>query len=292
MNEPDVAIDRRYMLFPLTSAALWGAMYVVSKYGFSTVPPMAAGVARCAIGAAALLAALRFAGGGPFPESRRMGPRLGVWIAITIVMQFYGTDLSDAHIGALVSSAAPLATVLLGAVLLDERPSWVQGLGIAIGVIGFAVVVGSGSALDARSRWGVLLLLLSAVSWALYTVDGVRAVRAEGALPVSAWAAAWGCLFLVPPAIVESFFRHTTFDLRALGVVLYLGLGATALAWYLWYKGVERLPAWLASLSFFAQPVVGALLGALWLGERLGATFYAGGTLVMCGVLLAAWGSR
>ncbi|TAM78304.1 DMT family transporter [bacterium] len=282
--------DRRYMLFPLISAALWGVMYVVSKFGFSTVPPLAAGLARCAIGGAALLAALQlFGGGAVYPQARRVGPRLGFWVALTIVAQFLGTDLADAHIGALVGSAAPLATIVLGAFLLDERPSTPQFVGIAIAAAGFIVVMGGGGALDAHGRWGVLLLLISAVTWGVFTVAGAPAVRSEGALPVSAWAAAWGCFFLIPPAIIESFFRHTTFDLRALGVVLYLGLGATSLAWYLWYKGVERLPAWLVSLFFFVQPVVGSLLGALWLGERLTRNFLAGGTLVLLGVALAAW---
>ena len=282
--------DRRFMLFPLISAALWGAMYVVSKYGFSAVPPLAAGFARCAIGGAALLVALRLVGGNAaYPQAQRMGPRLGFWVALTIVVQFLGTDLADAHLGALVTSASPLATIVLGALLLNERPSTLQLAGIAVAAIGFVAVIGGGSALDAHGRWGILLLLISAVTWAVYTVAGAPAVRSEGALPVSAWAAAWGCLFLIPPAIIESFFRHTTFDLRALGVVLYLGLGATALAWYLWYKGVERLPAWLVSLFFFVQPVVGSLLGALWLGERLTRNFLAGGALVLVGVALSAW---
>ncbi|TAM59878.1 DMT family transporter [bacterium] len=289
MNERWVVSDRRFMLFPLVSSVLWGAMYVVSKYGFSTVPPLAAGFSRCAIGGAALLIALRlFSRGRAYPQARRMGPRLGFWVALTIVAQFLGTDLADAHLGALVGSAAPLATIALGAFLLDERPNARQLAGIALAAAGFVAVIGGG-ALDAHGRWGIVLLLISAVTWAIFTVDGAPAVRSEGALPVSAWAAAWGCVFLVPPALVEAFFRPTTFDLRALGVVLYLGLVATALAWYLWYKGVERLPAWLVSLFFFVQPMVASLLGALWLGERLTRNFLAGGALVLVGVAVCAW---
>ncbi|MDE2571253.1 MAG: EamA family transporter [bacterium] len=283
-----MAIDRRYMLFPLISAALWGAMYVVSKYGFSAVPPVAAGVARCAIGGLVLLAALRITGGGQFRAARRMGPRLGFWVALTIVAQFAGTDLANAHLAALVTCATPLATVALGALLLGERPTRTQMLGILVSAAGFVAVIGGGDAVDARARWGIVLLLISAITWAIYTVDGAPAVRKEGALPVSAWSAVWGCLFLIPPALVESLFRHTVFDLRALFVVLYLGIGATALGWYLWYKGIERLPAWLVSLFFFIQPVVGALLGALWLGEQLTRSFVLGGVLVLGGVALAA----
>lgn len=70
--------------------------------------------------------------------------------------------------------------------------------------------------------------------------------------------------------------------------MLYLGLVSTALAAWLWNKAFELLEAGLASLTFFAQPVVGAGLGVLLLGETLSPLFLAGGAFVLVGIYLAA----
>jgi drug/metabolite transporter (DMT)-like permease len=70
--------------------------------------------------------------------------------------------------------------------------------------------------------------------------------------------------------------------------VLYLGWGATALAWFLWYKGVEHLDAAAAAIFFFAQPLVGGLLSALFLGETLSSGFWLGGAVLAGGILLAS----
>jgi drug/metabolite transporter (DMT)-like permease len=62
---------------------------------------------------------------------------------------------------------------------------------------------------------------------------------------------------------------------------------STAVAFYLWNKGFTMLDAATGSLFFFAQPIVGALLGWLWLGEALGARFVLGTAAVIAGGILA-----
>jgi len=66
--------------------------------------------------------------------------------------------------------------------------------------------------------------------------------------------------------------------------VLYLGFIATALALYLWNRALHVLGAGVTSVFFFAQPVVGALLGWFLLQEKLGVSFLAGGTLILAAV--------
>jgi hypothetical protein len=68
--------------------------------------------------------------------------------------------------------------------------------------------------------------------------------------------------------------------------ILYIGIGSTAIAFFLWNKSFELLDAATASLFFFAQPVVGTLLAAIFRGEQLGWSFFAGGALILLG---ACW---
>ena len=68
--------------------------------------------------------------------------------------------------------------------------------------------------------------------------------------------------------------------------VLYLGIFATAGAFFLWNKGLEYLDASHASLFFFFQPLVGSILGWFFLSEKITLRFYIGSVFILIGVVL------
>ena len=69
--------------------------------------------------------------------------------------------------------------------------------------------------------------------------------------------------------------------------ILYIGLVSTALAYYLWNKGLELMEAGNASVFFFAQPLTGTFFSWLLLGEKLNVGFFLGGALIMAGVAIS-----
>jgi drug/metabolite transporter (DMT)-like permease len=72
-----------------------------------------------------------------------------------------------------------------------------------------------------------------------------------------------------------------------IGGLLFLGIISTAIAMFLWNYAFAELPAAVASLTFFAQPVVGTLLGWFFLAEKITPLFLAGGALIGVGILIA-----
>ena len=87
-----------------------------------------------------------------------------------------------------------------------------------------------------------------------------------GGLPVSMPASAWELKTIGVGEI----------SLGIVGGVLFLGIISTALAMVLWNNAFTLVDANLASLTFFAQPVVGTLLGWLFLGEKNHTAFFVG----------------
>jgi len=69
--------------------------------------------------------------------------------------------------------------------------------------------------------------------------------------------------------------------------ILFLGIISTAIAMFMWNYAFAELPANVASLTFFAQPVVGTLLGWYFLSEKITPLFLAGGVLIAVGILIA-----
>jgi drug/metabolite transporter (DMT)-like permease len=77
-------------------------------------------------------------------------------------------------------------------------------------------------------------------------------------------------------------------SLGIIGGVLFLGIISTALAMVLWNSAFSLVEANLASLTFFAQPVVGTFLGWLFLGEKITSLFLLGGILIGAGLVISS----
>ena len=276
----------------LAAAALWGGMYVVSKDTFAAVPPLTLGALRLLIAGATLLVVLGATGRLRRPPRDRRLLLASSALAATIIVQFLGTELGTASEAALLTTTTPLFLVPLAWMVLRERPSLLTVAGIGAGMIGVALAVQGGAGIRA-SAWGPALLLSSALLWAVYTIASARSARSDGPLVTVTWAT----LGATPPLIVASLFEVDRWrpevlgHLPTVGAVLYLGVAASAGAWYLWNRGVAGLPAAAAGAFFFAQPLVGGLLAWWMLGERPTARFTAGGVLILAGVLLAVRGT-
>ena len=280
----------RSALAALAAAALWGGMYVVSKDTFSRIPPVTLGALRLLVAGAALALILGTRGSLRWPGDPRV-VLAGALLAATLVLQFVGTDLATASEGALLTTTTPLFIVPLAWAFLGERPGWRTVTGIAVGMVGVAFAVGAGLGLRS-SVTGAVLLLLSAAGWAAYTIASAPVARRGGPLV----AVTWATLVALPAVGLLSLFEADRWSADALtepatlAAVAYLGLAASAGAWYLWNRGVVGLPAAVTGAFFFVQPLVGGLLARAFLGERLGAGFVIGGVLILAGVLLAIAG--
>ncbi|MCU4752741.1 EamA family transporter [Halobacteria archaeon AArc-curdl1] len=287
-----------FALAPLAAATLWGGLYVVSKWGFEAVPPVTLAFARVAVGATALWIVVRLT----YPR-RSFSKRdllafagLGVLVSGSLITQFLGTDLTTASQGSLITVSTPVFTVLLGVALLDERLSARAALGIGIATVGTLLVLSGQydlTAIAGAATTGILLLLVASATWAGYTVYGKPLIERYSALETATYStvAAVPVLALMVPvelAVTDTSLSSIPLSLPVLVAIAYLGLFGTAAAWYLWYKGLEYVDASIISVFFFAQPVVGGLLGAAFLGEQLGSLFVVGGVVMAAGVYLIA----
>jgi drug/metabolite transporter (DMT)-like permease len=219
-----------------------------------------------------------------------------VGFGVSLLAQFGGTELSTAAAGSVITSATPAFIIVFAWPLLRESPSLPKLTGLALATIGVLIVSLAGvERANEQARdpvLGNLLLFVAAVSWALYTVLARRATQRYSALAVSLAVSLAGALFAAPAMLVEWRTRTVgALTPEVVAGIVYVGVGSTAIALYLWNKSFELLDAATASLFFFAQPVVGTLLSAIFLREVLGLSFLAGAALIGLGVLLALRGS-
>ncbi len=276
----------------LGAAAIWGGMYVVSKVVLESIPPFALLSLRLALGFA-VLSVIALARGG-FRMKRRQAV-LSVFVGfvgygVSLGFQFVGTKLSTASTAALVTSATPVLVLPFALALLKEGLGIRRILALAVASAGVVAVIAPWreASAGAGSLAGNLCLLAAALTWALYSVLVRKVAAAADVLETSAVMLLGG----LPTSLAFGAAEIASSGLGPIGPgiiagVLFLGVVSTAGAMFLWNYAFARLPASVASLTFFAQPVVGTLLGWAFLGDRITPLFLAGGALIGAGILVA-----
>jgi DME family drug/metabolite transporter len=130
-----------------------------------------------------------------------------------------------------------------------------------------------------RFGLGALLALGAGVSYAVYAVAAKGLLARVTPLAVSAITFALAALFLVPALLGE------VAPGRALAagwpLLLYLGLGPTAVAYVMFTAGLARVPATTAAIVALLEPLTATTLGLVVFGERLGSAGIAGALLLL-----------
>ena len=275
----------------LAAAAIWGGMYVVSKVVMDVIPPFTLLVIRLVLGFLALALVILLRGGFSISK-RQFWEFIGVGIVgygVSLGFQFVGTKLSTAANGSLVTSATPALVLPFAFFLLNEPITRRRLIAILVASLGVLAVIDPRSAQLSSSLFlGNLSLLGAAITWALYSVL-VRKVSANtDVLPASAIMLLGGLPLTIPLSAWEISMQGIgTITPGILGGILFLGVISTAIAMFLWNYAFARLPAGVASLTFFAQPVVGTLLGWFFLSEKITPLFVLGGVLIGVGIVIS-----
>jgi drug/metabolite transporter (DMT)-like permease len=280
------------LLCGLGAASIWGGMYVVSKIVLDIIPPFTLVTLRLLLGAITLAVVLAVRG---FPKLSRkqFWQVLGVGFVgygVSLSLQFLGTKLSTAANGSLVTSATPAFVLLFAWMLLGEKITWRRLLALFLATLGVVAVIDPRSAqLNPELFLGNLFLIGAGITWALYSVLVRKVTQATDVLMFSMLAFIGGLPVSIPAGIWElSTAGVGAITPGVVGGVLFIGIISTALAMVLWNTAFNTVDASLASLTFFAQPVVGTLLGWLFLHEKITPLFLLGGFLIGIGLVISS----
>jgi drug/metabolite transporter (DMT)-like permease len=285
---PPIRLSRRALaVLALCGANLiWAGSPAASKAALAEVGPLTMGA--CRAGIAVVVLALLLGYRRERPATGRAPAVLGVFgVALFCAFQNYGLQVADATTTALIGGAKPVLIALLAVTLLGERLTGMRLGGLGVSMVGVTAIVVLGGGTPAAAL-GNLLPLAGAVAFSLYAVLSRRAFGAGNALPVVAGATGYGFLFLLPVAAAEvTMTGAPALSGRGVLLLLYLGVGCSAVAFILCGYGFARLEAAQAGAFANLKPLAGVALGMALLGEPLTLVQVAGGALVLTGVALA-----
>ena len=295
---------RRSPLFPYALLAvavlIWAGNWVIARALRFDAPPVALAFWRWLI-ALLILSPLAFAHvrrqWRVIADAWRI---LGLLALLATVFQhipvYIGLRDTTATNAALLNSVTPIMIFLLSHVLVGERLSMVQVLGVLTSLSGVVTIVARGDFAVLASlhlNGGDLWVLLATFSWAVYTVclrwrpaqlDSLAmlwtlaAIGVVAMLPLYLWELSAGRLLHVTPATMAG--------------IAYIGALATVVAYVFWNRAVQQVGPNRAGPFMYLMLVFTPLLAIVFLDERLHFYHVTGCALILAGIYLTARGQR
>ncbi|MEN5083756.1 DMT family transporter [Bosea sp. TWI1241] len=274
---------RALLLVPLLGL-LWGFNWPAVRISLTEIAPWTLRAAGMSF-AGLVLVAVALARGVSLSVPRAHWGRLVVAGLLSIaafnVLLAFAQLMAPTSRAAILTFTMPVWATLLARLVLGESFDRRRLAGLGFGLAGLACLGLPLIRAGALSP-GLVLALIASVSWALGTIVTKRWPVAAPALTIAAWqlligggAAAIGMLAFeglpVPKALSPRVAAALAFHI----------LGAQALAYFLWFVVIARLPAGIASLGTLMVPAVGVLGSVLLLGERPTPSDWLGLALVM-----------
>jgi DME family drug/metabolite transporter len=288
----------RPVLMVLGAAACWGSLGIAYRLilGATSLAPVTLVTVRASGAALLLLAWCLVARRDALRVARRDLPFLVAFGLLTVTGFYITLILAIAWSGVAVATVllylAPALVTLGAAVFYGERLTRPRLLALTGAVAGAALVaeVYQPAALIASGP-GLLMGLLSAAGYALYSLLGKRAMARHPAATVLLYNLGVGALGLL--AVTLALGPGPLPDLPTLALIA-LGTGTllTLAPITLYLLALRELPAGVASIIATAEPVIAILLAWLVLGEALRPLQAAGAALVLGSVLIIVLSDR
>jgi drug/metabolite transporter (DMT)-like permease len=265
---PDVT-KARFMLVALCFA--WGLTWPAMRIALIDFPPFTMRTLSALVGAATIIVLARFA-----KRPVRL-PAKKDWLDIVVVTVFnivlfslcatFAQLMTFTGRVAILVYTMPIWSTLLAYFVLGERLNVMRGIALLLCVVGMVTLIYPLAA-DGIPL-GLLLALGSALSWALGTVYLKWRRISIDAFTLAAWQLIVAFLIIVTVALtLEHSFDPSKVSLYSLGGLIFSGFFGSGVAYYLWFRIIQILPATSASLGALSSPVIGIVSSMILLGER------------------------
>lgn len=278
-------------IWVLTAAVLWGTTGTAQSFIEGSAHPLTIGAFRLSVGGFALLffvLATRTLSWREVPWRAALAS--AVLMALFQPLFFSAVQLTGVAIGTVATiGSAPVFSGILEWILLKRRPDRVWVFATLAAITGCLLLfLGNGSA--TIDPIGLMLALGAGISFAGYAITSKKVLERMNSVPAVAVIFSLSALCLLPFLLLfdVSYIAHPA----NLGVIVYLGIGATSLSYILFSSGLKKIPSSSAVTLSLGEPMTAALLGVFIVGESLSGSAWFGVLLLLGGILILTLGKK
>lgn len=265
----------------LSVTALWGSTFIMIKDLNERLPVPDFLAIRFAIAAIALFLISPRAISRLSPVVRRRSAYAGLAYGVAQLLQTVGLSHTDASVSGFVTGMYVVVTPLLASAVLRQRIAPIVWLAVTLSTVGLGVLSLRGFSIG----YGEAITFASAILYAVHIVALSRWSSPGDALGMATIQIAVisaMCLVIAAPGGIQ--LAQNGRDWLA---VIYMGLGAGALAMLAQTWAQAQLSAARAALLMTMEPVFAAGFAVVFGGERLGLRVLVGGMLILAAMIIA-----
>jgi len=273
------------------SGLLWGTGGLIGTLFGQAAGLSALSVATCRLLAGGgLIVAFLTLTGKRWPTGRAAWTRIAVNGLLSALFQscyFAAISLTSVSLATLVTiGGTPVIVAIAEQVRGRRAPGRAGVITMAMALAGLGLLVGlpGGGFSEAAVLASTGMALLSAAGFAAVTLIGTSPVTGLDELTLNGFGFSLGGMALLPLAAVLGGLGFRP-SLASAGLLAALGIGPTAVAYTLYFRGLRKAPASTAALLSLIEPLTAAVLAALVLGNRLSATGIAGAVMLLAAVV-------
>ena len=276
---------------------IWGGTYILNHWALDSFPPFVLAGSRFLI--AGLILSLFYWSHANETTLQAYLSASGIGIlllgigtgAITYALQYIDTGLA-----ALVVAFEPLIVVLLMWLVLNKKPTWMAGLGCALGIVGMYLLVSQKQVVtNENTLYGMMLIMVSLFSWAIGSVYMSKLVLPESkGLSASVQMIASGLFLLISSLIVGEDQARIFHDFSWSAMLAWLTLvffGSIIAYSAFNYLLIKSTPDKVATTTY-VNPVVALLLGWSLNNEEVSAQSLVAAAVLLSGVFFINMGKR
>ncbi|MBY0061337.1 MULTISPECIES: DMT family transporter [Priestia] len=279
--------------YAIMSISFWGISFVSTKAVLDKLDPYTLLVLRFGIGALFLLVLLvlkRY----PLNIPLKYIPHLIVLgilgVFIHQVIQATALLTINASAAGWIISFSPVFTVILSVFFLHEKMTLLKASGIIVAIIGVLLVTTSSNqhSLQLPVNIGYLLMILSTLNWAIYSVLLKKLDIQLPSLVVTFYMCLIGFTLTTPFLVRNKGWEIMPFLTSVEWAhLLFLGVFVSGVAYWYWAKALEVLEASQVSVFLYLEPVATLITAVLLLREKIIPISILGGVIIIVGVIVA-----
>jgi len=276
---------------------VWGSTYLGIAIAVESIPPFLMAAVRFSIAGAVLMGWSIARAGGSFVAPSRREWRDSIIVGALLLgggmgMVAFGEQTIPSGITALLVALMPVWVAIFGRVLLGERLPWLAGVGIVVGFVGVAILVGPTilGQTGALDPVGLAAIIISPIAWSLGSLYASHraTLPRQPLVATGAQMLAGGAVLVVMAALGGEFgrFDPTAVSRDSVAALVYLTVVGSLLAFtaYGWLLRVAPLP-FIATYAY-VNPVVAVILGAIVLHEPIDPRTLVAGAVIVGAVAL------
>lgn len=217
--------------------------------------------------------------------------------SLYFTLQAFGLLHTTSAVAGIIQATMPIFTIILAAMFLKETTSGFQKISTLISVAGIILIFAiPGVSISSSSLWGILLILISALSLAGYNVAARKLTRTWSPKELTYMITLFGFIFFNGLSIIKHGSAGTLNQYftpfqepKFIFSMIYLGVLSSLVTSYLSNYALSRMEASRVSIFGSLSTVVSILGGVLLLNEQLEWYHWAGTVMIIAGVIGVNW---